>query len=92
MFAHAYLRSDGQFDLYTVEPVTITAAEYEALQKREKLEARQKELRESRVKIDEELATVTSQLAALPKLHIESNGVLNGTATSNESSTKARRW
>lgn len=53
----AYLRKDGNYDLFpdTVEPTTVSAAEYEAIVRKEKLEARRAELLKELQEIQKEL-------------------------------------
>ena len=92
MHKHAYLRADGRYDLYDVEPVTVTAADYAALKKAEELEARQEQLHAERAKIDAELADVTTQLAALRKTTVESTDALTAAPSSNTDDGKRRKW
>lgn len=95
MHKHAYLRPDGRYDLYDVEPVIVTAAEYATLKKVEELKARQEQLRISRDKIDAELATVATELAALENVPTESteptSAAAMATSTAAETSGK-RKW
>lgn len=91
---YAYLRADGRYDLYDVEPKTVTAAEYASLKKREELQARYEQLLISRSKVDAEIASVKNQLAALDKPSAESTEAASAAPASNtptESSGK-RRW
>lgn len=53
----AYLREDGNYDLFpdTVEPTTVSATEYKAIVKKEKLEAHKAELLKELQEIEKEL-------------------------------------
>ena len=62
---YAYLREDGRYDLYDVEPKTVTAAEYAQLKQCEELEARKAQLLVQRAAIDAELAEVMNKLKGL---------------------------
>ena len=65
MFKYAYLREDGCYDLYNVEPTTVTAAEYADMQKRKELEARKEQLIAERAVLDATLTAVITQLNEL---------------------------
>lgn len=96
MSKYAYLRADGRYDLYDVEPKTVTAQEYAALKKREELQARFEQLLVSRNKLDVEIADVKKQLAALPTLSAESVETPSTTAaipnTATAEAAAKRKW
>ena len=89
---HAYLRADGQYDLYDVEPKTITAAEYATMKKREELMARQEQLLVSRNKIDAELATVTNQIKALTNPSAEPSEAVTAVTNTTAEPSARRKW
>lgn len=64
---HAYLRTDGMYDTFDVEPKVMSAAEYEKHVKTENLKARKFELQTEMAKIDSELkALETEESTATP--------------------------
>lgn len=56
----AYLREDGRYDLYDVEPQIISAEEFEAMKRRQELEARKQALLEELSAVDNEIANMAS--------------------------------
>ena len=69
---YAYLRKDGLYDVYSVEPKVITAEEYAKLQRVKELEARKTQLLTIKANADAELSKVTDELEALTKTSAES--------------------
>lgn len=68
---YAYLRTDGRYDTYDVEPKILTADELAAVKKRKELETQYETLTRSREELDAQIAAVQEQLAALPKESVE---------------------
>ena len=90
---YAYLRTDGRYDVYDVEPKIVTAAEYAKIKKRESLTAQREQLMASRSEIDAKIADTNKQLAALDAAPTESVGVTSSTANITNADTPAkRRW
>ena len=88
---HAYLRTDGRYDTYDVEPKIISAAEYANLKKCEELHARREQALVSRTKLDLEIADLDKQLAALTPTSAEPAEPVS-VATSNTDTSGKRRW
>ena len=92
---YMYLREDGRYDTYDVEPKIITAAEYATLKRREELQAHEEQLLISRAKLDAEIASVKQQIAALSAAPIESaepsTSVVSTISTAADSTAK-RKW
>ena len=63
----AYLRTDGMYDTYEVEPKVMTAAEYDRYVRTEKLKSEKAELETRLNKVNEELATLESPVVANPQ-------------------------
>lgn len=91
---YMYLREDGRYDAYDVEPKIITAAEYATLKRREELQAHEEQLLISRAKLDAEIASVKQQIAALPSVSAESAETKCAAtdATSPAESGTKKRW
>ena len=93
MSKYAYLREDGRYDLFDVEPKTVTAAEYADMKKREELEARKEQLLVERAAIDAELAKVASQLSGLSTTAAEPAAELvTGSTNQPVELTARRKW
>ena len=95
MLKHAYLRADGRYDMYDVEPKIVTAAEYAAMKKREELRAQKERLMIARNEIDAQLAEVDKQLDTLVVPSTESVEAASVAVDPGNSSTEAttkRKW
>jgi hypothetical protein len=57
----AYLRTDGMYDTYEVEPVVMSSAEYEEYIRIENLKTRKTELEAELAQVNAELGVATSQ-------------------------------
>lgn len=86
---YAYLREDGRYDTYDVEPTVITAEEYAVIKKREELQAREAQLLVQRASIDAEIADVRNKLASTAE---PAGDVALNTSNAETSGNGKRRW
>lgn len=84
---YAYLRKDGRYDTFDVEPKIITADEYMKLQKLKELEARKEQLLTARTNVDAEIAKVTGEIEKLKGLSVSP-----AEPSAEDSTERRRKW